>query len=372
MKTFDDIEVRRPELARSYLELLKAQPGRPIALFAPRRVGKTYFLDLDLAPAARAAGFTPVYADVWLHRAAPLGAINHALEEALDDATVPSSAVGKAAKTPVKKVGAVGAGIEFGEEPKRRALPNEPALRLDTLVARLAAAGRRPVLLMLDEAQALAESADGAGVMASLRAVLQKRKREVLAVFTGSSPDALAAMMAASGGPMYQFAQLLDFPVLGDDYLNLLAQHYSRVHKGKRLDLAALQAAFAHLGYKPALMKDLVKELSAEGSTDVEATLRRMARDTNNVRGWQALLAPLSLFDRHLLVLLAQRKPPIGQNTLKELARTEGKVPTVAKVRAALERLKRAGILSGAGGDYLIEDPLLVDYLLANGADRPP
>lgn len=117
-------------------------------------------------------------------------------------------------------------------------------------------------------------------------------------------------------------------------------------------------------------MKDLVKELSAEGSTDVEATLRRMASDTNNVRGWIALLAPLSPFDRHLLVLIAQKKPPIGKNTLKELARTEGKVPTVAKVRAALERLKRVGILSGTGGDYLIEDPLLVDYLFANGPDR--
>jgi predicted transcriptional regulator len=117
-------------------------------------------------------------------------------------------------------------------------------------------------------------------------------------------------------------------------------------------------------------MKDLVKELSAEGSTDVETTLRCMASDTNNVRGWMALLAPLSPFDRHLLVLIAQKKPPIGKNTLKELARTEGKVPTVAKARAALERLKRVGILSGTGGDYLIEDPLLVDYLFAIGPDR--
>ena len=133
MKTFDDLEVHRPVLARSYLELLKAQPGRPIALFAPRRVGKTFFLDQDLTPAARAAGFTPVYADIWLHRISPLSAINHAFEESLDDATVPASAVGKTAKTPVKKVGALGAALEFGEEPKHRALPSEPALRLDTL-----------------------------------------------------------------------------------------------------------------------------------------------------------------------------------------------------------------------------------------------
>jgi uncharacterized protein len=190
MKTFDDLEVRRPELARSYLELLKAQPGRRIALFAPRRVGKTFFLDQDLTPAARGSGFTPVYADIWLHRTSPLSAINHALEEALDDATVPASAVGRAAKTPVKKVGALGAALELGDEPKRRALPAEPALRLDTLVARLAAARSQPVLLMLDEAQAVAESSEGASIMASLRAVLQKRKRIVLAVFTGSSQDA--------------------------------------------------------------------------------------------------------------------------------------------------------------------------------------
>ena len=51
--TFDDIEVLRPRLAKSYLELLEAQPGRPLAMFAPRRVGKTFFLDHDLAPAAR-------------------------------------------------------------------------------------------------------------------------------------------------------------------------------------------------------------------------------------------------------------------------------------------------------------------------------
>lgn len=48
------------------------QPGRPIALFAPRRVGETFFLDGDVAPAARDAGLTPVYADLWLHCASPI------------------------------------------------------------------------------------------------------------------------------------------------------------------------------------------------------------------------------------------------------------------------------------------------------------
>ena len=52
---------------------------------------------------------------MWLQKSAPLEAINHALEEALDDVTVPSSEVGRLAKTTVKKVGALGASVDFGD-----------------------------------------------------------------------------------------------------------------------------------------------------------------------------------------------------------------------------------------------------------------
>ena len=366
-KTFDDLEIRRPALARSYLQLLEAQAGRPIALFAPRRVGKTFFLDQDLTPAARAAGYVTVYADVWLQKDAPLDAINHALEEALDDATVPSGALGKAAKTPVKKLGAMGATLEFGDEPKRRPLPAAAELRFDALVTRLRAAAARPVLLMLDKVQAVGEHRQGPSIIATLRAVLQKHKREVRAVFTGSSQEALSAMMSASGGPMYQFAQLVNFPNLGDEYLELLATHFSRVHKGKRLAMVDLQRTFEHIGYKPALMKDIVKAMSAEGSTDVELALSRLLQDDRQAAGWRALLADLTSFERRLLVLLVQGWPPMGKETLHELARDKTFVPTIGKVRSALDRLKRAGILAKPGAAYVVEDRLFADFIAASG-----
>jgi hypothetical protein len=124
-------------------------------LFAPRRVGKTYFLDHDLAPEAAAAGMWPDYADLWLHKSAPLESVNHAPEEALDDLLVPAGKAGRVANTPVKKLGVLGASIDLGDEPQRRALPETPALRLDALVARLAGQHKGQVLLMLDEVQTL-------------------------------------------------------------------------------------------------------------------------------------------------------------------------------------------------------------------------
>ncbi len=364
MNDFDSMEIQRPQLARTYLQLLDAQPGRPLALFARRRVGKTFFLDRDLTAAAKEAGWVPVYADVWLHKTAPLDAINHALEEALDDAMVPQGATGKAAKTPVKKLGGFGASIEFGEEPKRRELPAQPELRFDALVARLAAHTGKRVLLMLDEIQTLADAPNGEAIIATLRAVLQKRKREVAAVFTGSSQDALASLVVASGGPMYQFAQLLDFPVLDDSYLMLLANHFATVHRDKKLNLEDLRRVFAHIGHKPALMKDLVKSMSAEGFTDVDLALKRFVADERQVIGWRALLSAMSPLEKALLGLIAQGRPPLGKETLAALPANDGANPTIAKVRVAIERLRRNGTLDkSAHGGYYIEDSLFEDYV---------
>ncbi len=364
MKTFDDIGVRRPKLARSYLALINAQPGRPLAMFAPRRVGKTHFLDHDLAPAARQAKWLPVYADLWLQKSAPLEAINHALEEALDDVTVPRSKAGRWAKTTVKKVGALGASVDFGDAPDRRPLPAVPELRLDALVVRLAAASDKPILLMLDEIQALGDVADGEKIIAALRAVLHKRRDILKSVFTGSSQEAMVRMLSTAGSPMYQFAQLLDFPVLGDEYLQQLADHFAEVHPGKLLHMEDLRRVFARIGFKPGLMRDLVKSLSAEGLTDVDAGVKRFLLDDRQVAGWSALLQPLDLFERAVLLTVAHGLPPMGRETLDALAKVQGSRPTIAKVRAAIERLRRAGLLAKAGGaPTAVDDPLFAEYL---------
>ncbi|MDP1902559.1 MAG: hypothetical protein Q8K96_19235 [Rubrivivax sp.] len=369
MKTFDDIQVRRPELAASYLALIKAQPGRPLAMFAPRRVGKTYFLDHDLAPAAKSGKWLPVYADLWLQKAAPLNAINHALEEALDDVAVPASDIGRLAKTPVKRLGAMGATLDLGEAPARRPLPTAPELRLDALVVRLSAAAGKPILLMLDEIQSLGDVAQGEKIIATLRAVIHKRRDVLKAVFTGSSQEAMARMLSTAGAPMYQFAQLLDFPVLGDEFLQKLADHFAQVHPGKRLELDDLRRVFARVGFKPGLMRDLVKSVSAEGITDMDAGVKRFVLDDRQVAGWGALMQPLDLFERSVLVVIARGRPPMGRETLDELAGLPGGRPTVAKVRAAIERLRRAGLVSKAGGrPTAIDDPLFAEYLLALNA----
>jgi hypothetical protein len=367
MKTFDDISVQRPALAQSYLSMLTAQPGRPLALFAPRRVGKTYFLDNDLAPNAKKLGLLPVYADLWLYKAAPLEAINHALEEVLDELSVPQSAVGKVSKTPVKSVGVLGVNVAFGEEPSQRSLPTEPTLRFDALIVRIAKIFGGKVLLLLDEVQTLGEVANGVALIAAIRAVLHKQKNHVYAVFTGSSQEGLSLIMNTAGAPMYQFAQIIDFPFLGDEYLKKLVDHFRKVHLGKTLELDALRDVFASIGYRPALMRDIVKAMSAEGIADTAQGLENFMRSDSQVSLWKSLLNSLDAFEVGVLQVVVQGEAPLGQAARKMLSGIPGANPTIGKVRTTLDKLKRKGILSKTTAGTLIDDPLFAQFILRQG-----
>jgi uncharacterized protein len=188
----------------------------------------------------------------------------------------------------------------------------------------------------------------------------------LMSVFTGSSQEALARMLSTAGGPMYQFAQLLDFPVLGDAYLKALAQHFAKIHRGKTLLLEEMRPVFVQLGHKPGLMRDLIKTMSAEGTTHLPLGLQHFMSDERQVAGWQALLQPLDLMERAVLWTLAQGLPPLGQGTLDTLAQLPGGRPTLAKVRAAMERLRRSGLLTRpAMGTLAVDDPMFAQYLQA-------
>jgi uncharacterized protein len=114
-------------------------------------------------------------------------------------------------------------------------------------------------------------------------------------------------------------------------------------------------------------MKDIVKAMSAEGSTDVELAMQRITRDDRQVAGWRALLASLAPFERELLTLVAQGCSPMAKDTVLALSKHAGFAPTIAKIRSAIERLKRAGIIAKQGAGFVVEDRLFADYIAGRG-----
>src|ERR1700722_5885889 len=92
----------RPELAAKYLQGFDVGLTSARALFAKRRMGKSEFLEQDLMPAARKAGFLTVYLNLWDARSQPAPALLHAFSRALEP--VGLSRLARSLKRPLKNI----------------------------------------------------------------------------------------------------------------------------------------------------------------------------------------------------------------------------------------------------------------------------
>lgn len=146
----------RPELAARYLQVFDIDLTSARALFAKRRMGKSEFLEQDLIPAAREAGYATVYLNLWGTRSQPAPAFLSALTRALQPSGLRK--VTKSLKRPIKRVKA-SAKVGMAEGSLEAELSGTEAAataRITELIRGFDRPGRR-MLMILDEAQVLAE-----------------------------------------------------------------------------------------------------------------------------------------------------------------------------------------------------------------------
>jgi hypothetical protein len=146
----------RPQLARRYLQTFQIGLVSAQALFAPRRMGKSEFLEQDLIPAAQKSGLLTAYLNLWDAREHPRGALISALARAGSPRGL--SALIEKLKTPLKKVKAFAKLSGIAEGSLEAELTEDPRIAGPALSELLRSFDRadRTLLLVLDEAQVLA------------------------------------------------------------------------------------------------------------------------------------------------------------------------------------------------------------------------
>jgi diguanylate cyclase (GGDEF)-like protein len=362
---YDQWHFARPQLAQSYLDMLTKGAGDPIALQCPRRWGKTTFLLNEMSGVAIDRGFLCVYIDVWQNRSDVLSAINYGLQEAIDDLEVPNSTVARRLKTTVKKVGAGPISLDFGDEPARRR-PEAPHLLVDWLIKTLVRRARRPLLLLFDEIQELAVSADGENIVSALRAAITKSKKSVRVIFTGSNQERLHHLFSKSRAALYEGASIVPFPRLGRDFLSFVSQQAVRIFR-QRITEEELGDAFERFQYQPRALIDLVF-LYASGpvssfsdilNAKVEASLSaEIARPQFDV------LTPLQ---RQIAERLADGGDVSSIEARRIYAKAlKRKTVSPGSINNALKALVQKHIVSkplGSHGGYTFDDPAFREWL---------
>lgn len=354
-------------------------------LTAPRRTGKSTFLREDLIPACVAAGWEPVYVDLWSDLSADPGRLiesaivgvmreyEGSVKRTLQDAGVQKLTVFK---------------MEWNLEQASR-LP-EGATLTDALNLLYQACGRM-VVLIVDEAQQALETTTGMNAMFALKAARDYLNQGLSTpglrlVFTGSSRDKLAHLVLNRQQPFFG-AQITPFPLLGRDFIAAYTDNINqKLATGNRFDADDMMQAFELVGRRPEQLAAIVQRVALEmGEAPQLGELLKANAVEMQASAWseyEAAFDPLTPVQKAVLMTMACTShdgmtfSPYKSLTLEQvgtLAQAYGQPdasPTKQTVQAAIEALRDKGFLWRSGrGTYAFEDTSMLDWLLTHQVD---
>lgn len=354
----DPLFFHRDTYAAQLVGSLQAGITHAFTLFAPRRMGKTQFLLQDVEPQAKAAGFNVFYFS-FMDSAHPAADFQAALLRFASE----SQTGGKAKNLigEITKIELLGIGLE-----RTAAAADTP--RLSEIIG-LIAKDKRPTLLLLDEIQELARRPGADGLIRSLRTGLDVNQAKIKTIFTGSSTNGLRAMFNDNKAPFFHFAHALDFPTLGKDFTDFLADVYHR-RTGQNIDQAALYGLFERLHHSPMPMRAVIQDMILNPELTLEkaaaARLAQLNQTDGEMRQWQQM-------------------NPLEQAILKDIARNPDTSPysresrqryaaalgienlSSSSVQGAIRRMTRHDWISrDSSGRLTVNNPLLKTWIVEN------
>lgn len=379
--------LRRDQLAKALGQDLAGESlvdySSGMFLAAPRRTGKSTFLNNDFIPECVQRGWLPVYVDLWSDRdAAPAELISGAIGAALGSF---EGALAKAAKK---------AGIDkinllrtLSWDFTRPQLPEGTTLA--QALAVLHQVSGQMVVLIIDEAQHALNSEDGLNAMFALKAARDHLNRGdrpdgLRLVFTGSSRDKLANLVLKSKQPFFG-ASITPFPLLGREYVEFITDLWNRrLAVSNQFKVEDLVYAFELVGRRPEMLNKLLAEVSVGlGEAGNLGELLRTGALNHQAGVWsdyESAWNDLSALQQAVLEVMAERTlgrqpfSPFTEQTLRDVnrklqqARAEIKASTTS-VQKALDALRDKELVWKANrGEYALEDASMAEWLARDKA----
>lgn len=360
----DALHFPRPALAAQILDGFERGLSYAATIFAPRRKGKTQFLQFDLIPEARERGYLVAYCDLWSDKDHPEGVIASALAEAIGDAGLLRRVRARMfmPRRRLKKielragVDGAGTGVEF---------EHAPDIMLDELFDQFKRLAGGRGLLVIDEIQYLASRRSFENLTAKLRSLLDRSRGEVWSVFTGSSQGGLTALFGRTKAPFFQFSSRVEFPNLGVELVQHFAERFHEI-TGGAWPVREVLDLYRRRGQSPLYLRSLLERciLAQESPDDAD---RFVWSGMVDQVGYPALLEELSPLERLVLRQILLKKPLYSEESLEEMNERLGSPVDVPRVQTALRRLEGARLsLVGRVGhaEPRIEDDMFRAWLM--------
>lgn len=358
----------RKDLTEKVLIAYEQGLSDTLTLFAPRRMGKTEFVLLDLIPAAGQRGYTPVYASFWENKDNPTSALLSAVNTALEGSNWWQRATRKIASARLSvhanATGEVSGALDVGKSSGKASDPDTLRELKEALNALVAKHDR--VLLCLDEAQHLATRPEFENLVFFLRTFLDQNRQRVRVMYTGSSRDGLRKLFSKRKAALFQSSSQIDLPQLGSGFVEHMRQCYQQATT-QDFSLRDGLTAFSILNYVPREFRSVLEKMILSGSQDIirEAT---NARDEQLEDGnYPSLWATLKSIDQAILTWIAHGGSGLYQDACKDyIASHLGIEPDQVEthtIQNAVNRLRGEYISLVSHANYEFEDARFQDWI---------
>ncbi|MBL8434202.1 MAG: ATP-binding protein [Zoogloea sp.] len=333
-------------------------------LAAPRRTGKSTFLQGDLRPALQAMGVVVVYVDLWADiRRDPGGLIAEAIARAL--APQLGLVARTARKAGLEKVKVGGLEVDTSKIGKVDGLTLTDALRL------LHEHAGQPVALIIDEAQHALTSEAGEAAMTALKSARDQLNQpgvvNLMLVMSGSDRDKLLRLVNTAGAPFYG-SQIQRMPPLGPDFIaHIAALIEAQRPELKPVDQALLLQAFEVFGHRPqffmAALGQILSPLAALSGRFEAALLgaaqHQQAQDEAQMDADYLGLKPTEQAVLWRMLEQGPRFRPYDAEALRFYRDKTAHPVNAPQAQRALEALRQrmpALVWKSARGEYALED----------------
>ncbi|MGJ7505502.1 MULTISPECIES: ATP-binding protein [unclassified Variovorax] len=345
-------------------------------LAAPRRTGKSTFVREDLRPALQNAGAIVMYVDLWANKQADPGTVIVAAVRA--ELSKHDGIVARLAKSAGLEKVTVG-GVAFSLD--RVGLGKE--VSLSGALAALSDETKKPIVLLIDEAQHAITTEAGYDALFALKAARDELNSSahhgLRIVATGSNRDKLA-MLRNSKDQAFFGAPLVSFPVLGLDYVEWFCHG---VALPGSLDPTEVMKLFERASFRPEIIGAAADTLRFDfglhpanvGPAFAKAVDEQIEEaDVQTLRVIHAL-TPLQSAVLRVLASEGENYAPFEASTmqsyravLKAIAPDETVTPEVSNVQQALVALQEKSLVwREKRGVYSLEESTTAELLRRHG-----
>ncbi len=234
---------------------------------------------------------------------------------------------------------------------------------------------KRPVLLMLDEAQTLGKGVAGDTAMKAVRGLFNAYPGGLLLLLTGSSKPQLLSLVGDHSKTAFKLAAHMDFPTLGIGFVSFVGQRH-KASTGRNVPVVELDWAFSQLQHRPGELIDFVRFWIADQPTMVlAAALEAFMAKSGPDAAFAQQYAACTPIQREVLDSISRGEQLFSAMTRRQIARSLGLGVAIAPstLATAVTALETRGILSKvARGRYRLEDERFGAWLDERGIGKPP